>query len=446
MNTCMIAKRSFDVFFSTIGLILLSPLWLIIAILNKLSDRGPIFYHQVRIGLHGRPFRIHKFRTMAHGAEKDGPSVTKDGDSRITRVGRILRKTKLDELPQLWNVFKGEMSLVGPRPEVPEYVAQYRPEQQAILDLKPGITDIASIYFRNEEMLLKHADDVEAFYLEHCVPRKLRLNLEYARRANVLTDTWIVVQTLCPYWITLLSAYSVILAASFWAARQLAHDFHPPPNSGADVQVVVPVVALQLGALIWRKQCQGLLSYFSLPELKQVAVALASSSLVLLGLGALTAWRWTPGSLILINAIVALCALGGFRLLLRWWRENSSVPKDPVPHAPRRVGIIGAGRRGSCLARQLIKRRHSGRTVVAFFDDDCQKWSRRVHEIPVVGMPECVADGWAAKLDEVIIALPESACWRAREIRQLIENAGLRVYASPSNSSTADPLREALRS
>jgi lipopolysaccharide/colanic/teichoic acid biosynthesis glycosyltransferase len=437
MSTQAILKRAFDVFFSFIGLILISPLLLLLAIVNKLWDRGPIFYHQRRIGLHGRPFLIHKFRTMAPDAEKAGPSVTRDGDSRITPLGRILRKTKLDELPQLWNVLKGEMSLVGPRPEVPEYVAQYRPEQRAILNLKPGITDLASIYFRNEEMLLKHADQVEAFYLQHCVPRKLRLNLDYARSANLFTDAWIIVQTVCPYWITLLLAYSIVLAASFGAAYQLAHDFHPPPNSGADVQMMLAIVALQLGALVWRKQCKGLLSYFSLPELKQVAVALVFSCLLSLVPGALTGWERAPASLILIDAIVSLCALGGFRLLLRWWRENSSVEADTVADPPRRVGIIGAGKRGSLLARQLTERQHPGRTVVAFFDDDCQKWYRRVHEIPVVGMPECVVDGWAANLDEVIIALPESAWRRVREIRELIENVGLRVYASPPSAPSS---------
>jgi lipopolysaccharide/colanic/teichoic acid biosynthesis glycosyltransferase len=445
MITGTVLKRAFDVFFSFIGLILLSPLLLTIAMVLKLSERGPVFYHQRRIGLRGRPFLIHKFRTMAHDAEKTGPSVTRDGDSRITRLGRILRKTKLDELPQLWNVIKGEMSLVGPRPEVPEYVAQYRPEQRAILNLKPGITDLASIYFRNEEMLLKHADHVEAFYLQHCVPRKVQLNLDYARRANLFTDAWIIVQTLCPYWITLLSAYSLVLSASFYAACQLAYDFHPPPNSGADLPLMVAIVALQLGALVWRKQCKGLLSYFSLPELKQVAVALGFSSLLSLVLGALTGWEWAPASLILIDAIVSLCALGGFRLLLRWWRERSSLEADTLPETPRRVGIIGAGKRGSLLARQLVEK-HSGRTVVAFFDDDCQKWYRRVHEIPVVGMPECVVDGWAANLDEVIIALPESASRRVREIRELVENVGLRVYASPPSAPfTINHLPEAFR-
>ncbi len=192
------AKRSYDLFFSAGGLVILSPLFLVIGALIKLADGGAVFYRQVRIGQHRRPFRICKFRTMSPQAEGNGPLVTRDGDARVTRIGRFLRKTKLDELPQLWNVLRGEMSLVGPRPEVPKYVGRYTPEQSKILELKPGITDLASLQFRNEELLLGHAQNVEEFYLRHCLPMKLRLNLEYAKRANLFRDTWIILQTICP--------------------------------------------------------------------------------------------------------------------------------------------------------------------------------------------------------------------------------------------------------
>src|SRR5215510_12321364 len=132
------AKRLYDLFFSFCGLVVLCPLFLVIAVLIRISDGGDIFYRQLRIGRLGRPFRICKFRSMTSAADQAGPAVTKDGDARITRIGRILRKTKLDELPQLWNVLKGEMSLVGPRPEVPRYVERYTLEQREILNFKPG--------------------------------------------------------------------------------------------------------------------------------------------------------------------------------------------------------------------------------------------------------------------------------------------------------------------
>src|ERR1041385_5494139 len=132
------AKRLYDVLFSAGGLLVFSPLFLLIAALIKVADGGGVFYRQVRVGQHGQPFHICKFRTMVAHRDGTGPLITSDGDARVTKIGRFLRKTKLDELPQLWNVLKGEMSLVGPRPEVPKYVARYTPEQRNILKLKPG--------------------------------------------------------------------------------------------------------------------------------------------------------------------------------------------------------------------------------------------------------------------------------------------------------------------
>lgn len=192
------SKRIFDLLFATVGLVFLSPLFLVLAALVKLSDGGSVFFRQERVGRDGRPFRILKFRSMVANADKLGLSVTRDGDARITRIGRWLRKTKLDELPQLWNVFVGDMSFVGPRPEVPRYVEKYTPDQRRVLALKPGITDLATLKFRNEEELLRTATDTEKFYLDYCVPRKIELNLAYARTANVWEDTKIILQTVLP--------------------------------------------------------------------------------------------------------------------------------------------------------------------------------------------------------------------------------------------------------
>ena len=191
-------KRAFDILFSALGLVVLSPLLLLLVMAVKLSSRGPVCFRQQRIGQAGQPFRIVKFRSMIVDADKFGLSVTRAGDTRVTRVGRLLRKFKLDELPQLWNVLVGDMSFVGPRPEVPRYVAQYTAEQQQVLALKPGITDLATLEFRNEEELLRTAADTEAFYLEHCVPRKIALNLAYAQRANLWEDVKIILRTLFP--------------------------------------------------------------------------------------------------------------------------------------------------------------------------------------------------------------------------------------------------------
>jgi lipopolysaccharide/colanic/teichoic acid biosynthesis glycosyltransferase len=193
-------KRLFDLFFAGCGLLMLSPGFLLLAALVKLADRGPVLFRQQRIGEKGKLFWILKFRSMVVDAERLGLSVTKDGDPRITRLGRFLRKTKLDELPQLWNVLRGEMSFVGPRPEVPRYVAHYTEEQKRVLALKPGITDPATLEFRNEEEILRGVPDTERFYVEYCIPRKIELNLAYSETANLWEDIKIILRTLGPIW------------------------------------------------------------------------------------------------------------------------------------------------------------------------------------------------------------------------------------------------------
>lgn len=191
-----LAKRAVDLLGASLGLLLLSPALLIVSLAIWLGDRGPVLFGQQRVGLGGRPFRMWKFRTMVVDAEKLGGKLTVEGDPRVTRVGHWLRKTKLDELPQLLNVVKGEMALVGPRPEVQRYVDRYTEEQRRVLDLVPGITDPASIAYRDESEILAREADPEAAYIERIMPDKIRINLEYAQRASVVTDLGVILRTL----------------------------------------------------------------------------------------------------------------------------------------------------------------------------------------------------------------------------------------------------------
>ncbi len=192
----MTAKRVFDVLVCSIALALLSPLLLVLAAVIKKNDGGPVFFRGVRIGKEGRPFNMYKLRTMVACAEKMGASSTPEDDPRITDVGRFLRKYKLDELPQLMNVLKGDMSLVGPRPEVPSAVELYSAEYKRLLTVKPGMTDYASIRFRNEGEILKGSQDPDKDYREKIAPEKIRLGLEYVGRASLVTDLKIIVATL----------------------------------------------------------------------------------------------------------------------------------------------------------------------------------------------------------------------------------------------------------
>ena len=189
-------KRVFDMMFALVGLILLSPFLLFFAILIKLGTKGPVFYRGVRVGRHGKPFNIFKFRTMVMDAERLGGTSTADDDPRITKIGHFLRKFKLDELPQLINVLKGEMSIVGPRPEVQHYVDMFTEEERAILEVRPGITDWASLWNPDEGAVLAGSADPEKTYMEKIRPQKIKLQLKYVREQSFWNDLKIIFLTL----------------------------------------------------------------------------------------------------------------------------------------------------------------------------------------------------------------------------------------------------------
>ena len=188
-------KRIFDITLSLLGLILLLPFMLIIAIFIKLDSKGPVFFKQVRVTKNGREFKIFKYRTMRVGSDKYS-QITVGKDNRITKVGAFLRKYKLDEIPQLINVLIGDMSLVGPRPEVPKYVALYTDEQKEILKVRAGITDYASIEFSDENDLLASEEDPEKAYIEKVMPKKIELNKKYISEISILTDIKIILLTI----------------------------------------------------------------------------------------------------------------------------------------------------------------------------------------------------------------------------------------------------------
>jgi lipopolysaccharide/colanic/teichoic acid biosynthesis glycosyltransferase len=190
-------KRLFDFSLALVFSILFIPLWIVIAIAIKLNSPGPVFFRQLRVGRHGKHFKIFKYRSMIVDAEKKGLQITVGGrDPRITKIGYLLRKTKLDELPQLFNIVLGDMSFVGPRPEVPKYVKMYSSEQRHVLSVRPGITDVASIKYIDENELLKDAENPEKMYIEKIMPDKLNLNLKYLNNRTLLSDIGIIIKTI----------------------------------------------------------------------------------------------------------------------------------------------------------------------------------------------------------------------------------------------------------
>lgn len=189
-------KRIFDLIASLIGIILLLPVYIVLSIMIVMDSRGGIFYKQTRVGKDNKDFKLFKFRTMVTGADRKGLITVGARDSRVTKIGYYLRKYKMDELPQLFNVFLGDMSLVGPRPEVRKYVEMYSPEQMKVLSVKPGITDYASIEYSNENEILAKAVDPDKEYIEVIMPAKLELNLRYIREQGIMTDIKLILKTI----------------------------------------------------------------------------------------------------------------------------------------------------------------------------------------------------------------------------------------------------------
>lgn len=190
------AKRLFDFFFSLIGLVILTPLLIVISLLIAFDSKGGVFYLQKRVGKRNKDFYIIKFRTMYSGSDKEGLLTIGEHDSRITKTGKWLRKYKLDELPQLFNILKGDMSFVGPRPEVRKYVDLYTTKQQMVLTVRPGLTDFASLEYINENEILSSYPDPEKAYIEIIMPEKLALNLRYIKEWNLMTDFGIILKTI----------------------------------------------------------------------------------------------------------------------------------------------------------------------------------------------------------------------------------------------------------
>ena len=188
-------KRTFDIIASGLGLLFLSPLFIILAIWIKIDSKGPVFYKQVRVGRYNKDFYLYKFRSMYLDSDKKGLITIGNKDPRVTKSGYFIRKYKLDEFPQLINVFKGDMSLVGPRPEVRKYVDLYTPDQLQVLSVRPGITDLASIRYRNENEILEKADNPDQYYIDVVMQDKLNINMEYVKSYSFLNDIKLIFKT-----------------------------------------------------------------------------------------------------------------------------------------------------------------------------------------------------------------------------------------------------------
>jgi FlaA1/EpsC-like NDP-sugar epimerase/lipopolysaccharide/colanic/teichoic acid biosynthesis glycosyltransferase len=457
-----------DLVLGFIGLVVLLPVAVVVAVAVALDSSGPIVYGARRVGRGGREFTMWKFRSMARGADSLGPAVTGSFDYRITRVGAFLRRTKLDELPQLVNVLAGQMSLVGPRPEAPRYVELWRPEEREVLSVRPGVTGPTQIAYIAEEELL--AGDPNAAYESELLHAKLAVDLDYVRRFSLRRDLVILWKTLSSILAVterrtnrprrrytlgerlrsirrgpiLLDAALAAIAAAL--AVGLRIDRTNIFAAVATYWVFVPLAAIVRPAgfviagaylRIWR--------YPTMADVGLVATSLAAGSLIMTLLIFVVMQPWAfPGSLgfprsaIVIEFILSFLVLGGIRFASRVRQEDLDVaPAQSGP--PRPVLIYGAGEAGALLVREMRRNRALRMEPVGFVDDDPVRRGQRIYGVEVAGtgdeLPRVVAEREAS---EVIVALPRVSGAQLRRIVALSEAAGVPIRTLPGVQELLD--------
>ena len=463
-------KRLIDLVLGIVALVLLLPVMALTAVAVAVDSTGPVIFGARRVGRRGREFTMWKFRTMARGADQVGPAVTGSFDFRITRVGAFLHRTKLDELPQLVNVLAAQMSLVGPRPEAPKYVAGWTDEERAILAVRPGITGPTQIAYIDEEEQL--VGDPDAMYESELMHAKLAVDLDYVRRFTLRRDLAIMWRTL----VGILSAgerrtnrprrrYTLgerlasarlgpILLDAFLAAvaAAIAVGLRIDRNNifaaVATYWVFVPLAAivrpagfLIAGAYlrIWR--------YPTVSDAALVVSSLAAGSLIMTILIFVVMQPWAfpgsvgfPRSAIIIEFLLSFVVLGGLRFASRIRQEGLDEGGAPtVAGPPRPVLIYGAGEAGAVLAREMRRNRALRLEPVAFLDDDPKKRGQQIYGIDVVGgaedLPRVVAE---REIAEVIVALPRIGGDRLRRLVALCEAAGVAVRTLPAVNELLD--------
>ncbi len=437
-------RRLLDIIIAAAGLVILSPVLLLLALLVRLSSPGPVLYAGRRVGRDGREFRLLKLRTMQVGADRLGPGITLDQDPRITPLGRWLRAHRLDELPQLWNVLRGDMSLVGPRPEDPRYVAHYTPEQREVLRVRPGITGPAQIAYRNEAERLRSAPDPEEMYLREIMPAKLAIDLAYLRRRTVWSDLALLFNTLRLYVGNrlLIPLDLLCLALSYVFSFAIRFDnIQFFEQLGLYWPVLIPVSVIKLGVFGAMGLYRRLWRYASVRELLAVVWAVLLSS-TLSGLLILLFWVWPvftlftgfPRSVIAIDAMLTLLLVGGVRFAARWRHEmHSTAAWAPTGRPDRcRALIAGAGDSGAMAAREMLRNPQLGYHLVGFLDDDPDKQGLSIHGVPVVGtladLPRLVQELAA---DEVLIAMPSAPGAVIRRVLNLARSTPAQVRTLP---------------
>lgn len=461
-------KRALDIVVAATGLVVLAPLFVLIAVAIKIDTPGPVFFRQVRVGRRGQHFRIFKFRTMTAGPTGEGPQVTATDDARITRVGRVLRRTKADELAQLLDVLRGTMSLVGPRPEVPRYVDHYPTAwRERLLSVRPGITDFASVRYRDEGELLARANDPEREYIDVILPAKLQYALHYVDNPSLGNDLKVLGLTLRTVFVPsvpLAGRLRVMNDSRLWTwLDQAMSKLHPrrrayalvadafvilacwhvtylfrlgferwqPGRPWYDDYLSFGVVAVYLLFLLLTGVPRGLWRFFGFDDFKRIAAACVMAGLVC-AVGVLMArLSAVARAVLLLHPLFSIVALCLVRMTYRMVWEHARARTTGGDGEPKRAIVLGAGE----AARRLIAtiHRRDGWTVLALLDDDPAKNGLRIGGVTVQGsIAELVLPHVLAGATHVIVAMPGVEAARREQILELARQTGLPVMSVPS--------------
>ena len=433
-------KRALDFLCSAVGLILVAPLFAVVAILIRLDSPGPVFFRQRRMGRHLKPFHILKFRTMVHNAAELGPGITVGQDQRITRAGHFLRRTKIDELPQLWNVLVGDMSLVGSRPELEQYVMMYAQDYRTILKARPGITDVASIVYRDESELLAQSPDPEETYVHVVLPDKIRMARHYTREASLLHDFKLIAATLV--YLTypdrifdrVLEALSrrrvviaavvqaVLFAAANFLAFTLRFDGAIPPTELRLLLMTLPlVIALRM---MWAHAFglfRGIWRFTGVRDLESIMATTTLSSLsILLAVWTIPAFYPYSRAVIVLDWVLCNCLLGGVRIVRRF---HESLKNEALLR--KKVLVVGCGESTESVLRDIANNRFKDYRVIGLVNGDRSLKGMRIHNVPILGAREDLETILQeSDPDEVIIATSSGPDDRREEIVNSCRKSG----------------------
>ena len=439
-------KRLFDIIFSLIGLFLLLPLFAVVAILIKLQDNGSVFFTQKRIGRNFKPFGLYKFRTMVADAPKKGLPITAGNDPRITRVGRFLRKMEIDELPQLWNVLKGDMSLVGPRPAVRKYVSKYRKDYKEILKIRPGVTDIASLTYSNEETVLKDKKDPEEYYIHILLPEKIKLAKEYVKKASLVYDLKLIlltifklgypqdtilkiIKTITPYRRPIVIGIQLaVFIISNYLAFFIRFEADIPPSQFELFLRYLPLLfLLRVIFMFGFSLDRGLWRYASVRDLAGITASISLGSLLfLLSVKYLFGETVYPRSIYVVDWLLNIFLLGSIRLFRRLHEKANGKT------AKKTVIVIGAGDAAEMLIRDVEHSPYYPYRIIGFIDDDPKKKGLKIRNVPILGTWKDLEKIIEREdPEEFLIAIPSASPSKLQGIVNDLRQFGLPIKTLP---------------